>query len=80
MTLTEKKNAASNNSSLLRNEFTELLHSNDRGDTLTQRHKRPTILLLFHVFVAGGTCLLNCCLETIGEDTHTDPQTDGRDL
>jgi hypothetical protein len=54
---------------------------------------RPTILLLLHVFVASGICLPRRFLETKGriqftellssndmKDTHTDTQTDGRDL
>lgn len=31
----------------------------------------PSILLLLHVFVAMGMCLLSCCLATTRGDTHT---------
>jgi hypothetical protein len=55
------------------NVFTELLPSNDRGiHRQTHRHSRPTILLLFRVFVAAGTCLPSRCLAAIeGMDTQT---------
>jgi hypothetical protein len=41
----------------------------------TQKTMHPTILLLLGVFIAMVTCLLSCCLATIGEGytyRHTD--------
>jgi hypothetical protein len=59
----------------------------------TQIMTRPTIILLFSVFVAAGTCLSSRCVAPNGgkhlnkqlscndrSDTHTDTQTDWRDL
>jgi hypothetical protein len=64
-----------------------------RGYTDTHRHTRPTVLLLLHEFVAAGKCLPSRCLATKGgihfieplpsndkSDTHTDTQTDEKDL
>jgi hypothetical protein len=76
------------------NVFTELLSSSDRGiHRQTHRHTRPIIILLLRVFIAAGTFLPRRCLSMKGgihfteplpsnhrKDTHTDTQTDGRDL
>jgi hypothetical protein len=63
------------------------------GPIWTQRHKSLTILLLLLVFIAAGTCLPNRCLSSKKgidftklfpsnerKNTHTDTQTDGKDL
>jgi hypothetical protein len=76
------------------NVLTELLPSNDRMiHRQTHRHTRPTTLLLLRVYVATGTFSPSRCLAMKGgiqftesfpsndrRDTHTDTQTDGRDL
>jgi hypothetical protein len=72
------------------NAFIELVSNNYGG---IYRHTRTTILLLLRVFFAAGTCLPNRCLPTEGgihfteafcsndrRDTHTDTQTDGKEL
>jgi hypothetical protein len=59
----------------------------------THRHTRPAVHLLLHVHYVAGTCLQNRCLAMIEwvhftepfpnndrRDTHTDAQTDGRNL
>jgi hypothetical protein len=75
------------------NIFTESLPSNDRViHRLTNRHTRPTTILLFCVFVAAGTCLPSRWLaikegyftepwpSSDRSDKHTDTHTDWKDL
>jgi hypothetical protein len=71
-----------------------LLPSNDKGiHRQVYRRMRPTIFLLLRVFVAQGTRLPFRCLAMKGgihfteplpsndrRDTHTDTETNGRDL
>jgi hypothetical protein len=47
--------------------------------TRTAYKKTPRPVVLLSVFIAAGTCLPSRCLATV-EDTHTETQTDGRDL
>jgi hypothetical protein len=77
-----------------RNVFIEFLPSNDTGiHRQTHRHTLRTIFLLLRVSVAAGTYLKDRCLSmkggiyfteplssNDGRDSHTDTQTDGRDL
>jgi hypothetical protein len=41
---------------------------------------RPIILLLLHVLFVMETCLLSRCLRKTREETHTNTQTDEKDL
>jgi hypothetical protein len=72
------------------NDFTEMVHRNDRG---IHRHTCPTILILLRVFLAAETYFPSQCLATKKgthftkplpnndrRDRHTDSETDGRDL